>query len=123
MNTAWSGSAYVQLVASPGSTDAVPEGSVNFYFTAARVLAAALTGISFGAVSAITATDTLLTAFGKLQAQVTGLIAKALPAGGTTGQLLAKNSATNYDTAWINPPVSSGGGNSKISYNFYQTTL
>jgi len=28
-------------------------------------------------------------------------------AGGTTGQVLAKNSATNYDTAWVNP---SGGG-------------
>lgn len=33
----WSGSAYVQLVSSPGSTDAVPEGATNFYFTNARV--------------------------------------------------------------------------------------
>lgn len=37
----WSGSAYIQIVASPGSTDAVPEGSTNLYFTAARALAAA----------------------------------------------------------------------------------
>lgn len=28
-----------------------------------------------------------------------------LPSGGTTGQLLAKNSATNYDVHWIAPPV------------------
>jgi hypothetical protein len=27
-----------------------------------------------------------------------------VPAGGTTGQILAKTSADNYDTAWINPP-------------------
>jgi hypothetical protein len=32
----WSGSAYIQLVASPGSTDAVPEGSTNLYFTYVR---------------------------------------------------------------------------------------
>ena len=32
----WSGSAYVEISASPGSTDAVPEGSVNLYFTTAR---------------------------------------------------------------------------------------
>lgn len=32
----WSGSAYVELVASPGSTDAVPEGTVNKYYTDAR---------------------------------------------------------------------------------------
>lgn len=32
----WSGSAYVEISASPGSTDAVPEGSTNLYFTQAR---------------------------------------------------------------------------------------
>lgn len=32
----WSGSTYVEIQASPGSTDAVPEGSVNKYFTDAR---------------------------------------------------------------------------------------
>lgn len=36
----WSGSTYVQLVSSPGSTDAVPEGSTNKYFTDARAVAA-----------------------------------------------------------------------------------
>lgn len=30
-----------------------------------------------------------------------------VPVGGTTGQVLAKNSSTNYDTVWVNP---SGGG-------------
>jgi hypothetical protein len=32
----WGGSAYVEISASPGSTDAVAEGSVNLYFTEAR---------------------------------------------------------------------------------------
>lgn len=32
----WSGSIYIELVGSPGSTDAVPEGSVNLYFTTLR---------------------------------------------------------------------------------------
>lgn len=37
----WSGSSYVEIIASPGNTDAVPEGSVNKYYTDARASAAA----------------------------------------------------------------------------------
>lgn len=44
----WSGSAFVEISASPGSTDAVTEGSTNLYYTQARadarVAAAAATG-------------------------------------------------------------------------------
>ena len=36
----WSGSTYVEISASPGSTDAVTEGSTNLYFTNARARAA-----------------------------------------------------------------------------------
>lgn len=36
----WSGSAYVEISASPGSTDAVHEGASNFYFTNARARSA-----------------------------------------------------------------------------------
>lgn len=32
----WGGSAYAEISASPGSTDAVPEGSTNLYFTNTR---------------------------------------------------------------------------------------
>lgn len=32
----WSGSTYTEISGSPGSTDAVPEGSINKYYTAAR---------------------------------------------------------------------------------------
>lgn len=38
----WSGSAYVEISPSPGSTDAVTEGALNLYFTAARAKAAAV---------------------------------------------------------------------------------
>lgn len=37
----WSGSVYVEIVAAPGSTDAVPEGTTNKYYTDARASAAA----------------------------------------------------------------------------------
>jgi hypothetical protein len=37
----WGGSIYVEINPSPGSTDAVPEGSVNLYFTTNRAAAAA----------------------------------------------------------------------------------
>ncbi|WP_288076668.1 hypothetical protein, partial [Rhodococcus sp. (in: high G+C Gram-positive bacteria)] len=42
----WSGSAYVEISASPGSTDAVPEGATNKYFTDARAQAAAAAAIA-----------------------------------------------------------------------------
>lgn len=54
----------------PATTDAVPEGSTNLYFTAARVRAAVLTGLSIAVNAAVVATDTALEAFGKLQAQI-----------------------------------------------------
>lgn len=37
----WSGSAYIEISASPGSTDAVPEGTTNLYFTTSRAASAA----------------------------------------------------------------------------------
>ena len=36
----WGGSAYVEITASPGTTDDVPEGTTNKYFTSARAQAA-----------------------------------------------------------------------------------
>lgn len=36
----WGGSAYVEIVGSPGSTDEITEGSTNLYFTNARAKAA-----------------------------------------------------------------------------------
>lgn len=69
----WTGSAYAIITSSPGSTDAVPEGSTNLYFTAQRVRDAVLTGLSTATNAVIAATDSVLTALGKLQAQITAL--------------------------------------------------
>ena len=66
----WSGSAYVEISGSPGSTDAVPEGASNLYFTAARVLGTVLSGLSTATNAVITAADTVLSALGKLQKQI-----------------------------------------------------
>lgn len=53
----------------PTTTD-LAEGS-NLYFTAARVLATALAGLSTATNAVITAADSVLVALGKLQAQIT----------------------------------------------------
>lgn len=36
----WSGSAFIEVIASPGTTDAITEGSTNLYFTSARAVSA-----------------------------------------------------------------------------------
>lgn len=48
----WSGSAYAEIVASPGSTDAVTEGATNKYFTDARAVAALATALGLKANNA-----------------------------------------------------------------------
>lgn len=78
MQYRWSGSAYIAIVASPGTTDAVTEGSTNLYFTAARVRAALLTGLTTVTAAAIAATDTVLQALQKLQAQVDTKLSSSL---------------------------------------------
>jgi hypothetical protein len=70
----WSGSAYILLVASPGTTDAVTEGATNLYFTQARVRSTPLTGFSTATNSAVVAADTVITAFGKIQAQINAFV-------------------------------------------------
>ena len=52
------------------TTTDISEGT-NEYFTAARVRAVVLTGLSLATNAVISATDSVLVAFGKLQAQIT----------------------------------------------------
>ena len=54
------------------TTTNITEGT-NQYFTTTRVLATTLTGLSTATNSAVTSSDTVLTAPGKLQAQITAL--------------------------------------------------
>jgi hypothetical protein len=51
---------------------------------------------------------------GNTQMRVTALvesgdISAGVPAGGTTGQVLAKTSGTDYHTQWIDPPAGPSG--------------
>ncbi|WP_313284642.1 hypothetical protein [Stutzerimonas kunmingensis] len=83
----WTGTAYSEITSSPGSTDAVPEGSGNLYFTADRVRSTVLTGLSLASSAAVAATDTVLAAFGKIQARLNLL--------GTAANANVQTSTTN----------------------------
>ena len=87
----WSGSNYVAIIASPGSTDDVPEGPTNKYFTTNRVRSTLLGTISFLSSAIISASDTISEAFGKLQAQINNLdSAKLDNSSYTAADVLAK---------------------------------
>jgi len=103
----WSGSAYVEISASPGSTDAVTEGSTNLYFTAARVLATVLSGLSTATNAAITSADTVLSALGKLQKQITDLITTV---AGKEPTITAGSTAQYWrgDKTWQTLPTGAG---------------
>lgn len=66
----WTGTTYVDIPPSPGTTDALVEGSTNLYFNESRVRNTVLTGLSLASSAAVVATDSVLAAFGKLQAQL-----------------------------------------------------
>jgi len=66
----WTGSVYAEINPSPGTTDALAEGSTNLYFSEHRVRNTVLTGLSLLSSAAVTAADTVLSALGKLQAQL-----------------------------------------------------
>lgn len=72
------------------TTDSLPEGTSNRYFTQLRVLTTPLTGLSLASAVAITSADTVLSAAGKLQAQIT--------ANGTTLSGLVIDSIADADT-------------------------
>jgi len=59
----WSGSGYVEISPSPGSTDSVTEGSTNLYFTDARAQAALTSALSGKASTSHTHTASQITDF------------------------------------------------------------
>ena len=100
----WSGSAYTQMVASPGTTDNVPEGSTNLYHSAARVLGTVLAGLSLATSTAVAATDTALQAIGKLAARM-ALKEQTLTAGSNV-----TIDRTDPDNPIISASITGGGG-------------
>lgn len=94
----WSGSAFVEIVASPGTTDNVTEGSTNLYFTEARVLATVLTGLNTSGGSSVTAADSILVAIGKLENRVALNDAKVSYSAATARSDLIENALTPGET-------------------------
>jgi hypothetical protein len=56
------------------TTDTLPEGATNLYFTTTRVLNTVLAGLSLVTGTPITAIDSVLTALGKLQKQINDIL-------------------------------------------------
>lgn len=91
----WTGSVYAEINPSPGTTDALAEGSTNLYFSEHRVRNTVLMGLSLAVSTAVTAADSVLSAFGKIQARINllGTAANAntqtSPTDTTPGALMA----------------------------------
>lgn len=67
----WSGTAYIKLVASPGTTDNVVEGAINLYFTAARAINSVLTDFVAATTDfVVSSTDTVKGALQKIQGRL-----------------------------------------------------
>ena len=106
----WSGSAYVEIAASPGSTDAVTEGSTNLYFTNTRARGA------FSASTGITITDG---AVATTITQYTDASARAALSGSTG---ISYNSSTGAISSTITQYTDTSArsalsGSTGISYN------
>lgn len=114
---------------SAATTDDLTEGSTNLYFTAQRVRSTLLTGLSLASATVIAATDTVLSALGKLQAQVTalagsvsGLIVQTITNGDTThapsGDAVFDALALKFDKAGgeISGPSSIGTPTAALGY-------
>jgi hypothetical protein len=106
------------------TTTDISEGT-NEYFTAARVRAVVLTGISLATNAVISATDTVLSAFGKLQAQITANLSTLTSHTSDTSNPHATTKAQvglgNADnTSDANKPVSTA---TQTALNAKQATL
>jgi hypothetical protein len=96
----WSGSTYVEISASPGSTDVVPEGSTNLYFTTARARSSISAGgsLSYNAsTGVVTYTQpTTVSTFTNDAGYLSGTV--AITSGGT-GATTAAAARTNLGLA------------------------
>jgi hypothetical protein len=115
----WSGSAYVEISPSPGSTDSVTEGSVNLYFTAARAVSAlastlagyattsALSSAIAGLSSVYTTTSAVasqITAYGyqtasQVTAAISSAVSSAFAAYTPAKQIFQGFSVSTFDTS------------------------
>jgi hypothetical protein len=111
----WSGTAYHEMVQTPGTTDAVAEGQNNLYFTQARAIGSLLVGYAKAATGrALAATDSVLIAFGILEkkaddnANVIAGIGTLIPANASpTNQLLTAASLQGIAPGVLEIPIES----------------
>lgn len=126
----WSGSAYVEISASPGSTDAVTEGSTNLYFTTARARNSvgatqnlsynATTGVFTGPdLSGYLTTSSAETTYQPKDADLTAIAGLT----GTSG-LLKKTAADTWtlDTNTYLTGITSGQVTTALGYTPYNAT-
>lgn len=126
----WSGSAYIEISASPGSTDAVTEGSTNLYFTQARARASvsatqnltynSTTGVITGPdLSGYLTSSTASSTYQPLDADLTAIGGLA----GTSG-LLKKTAANTWtlDTNTYLTGITSGQVTTALGYTPYNST-
>lgn len=92
----------------PSSTDGLAEGATNLYFTAVRVRSTLLTGLVAGTNAVIAATDTILQALAKLQAQVTVKLTNPMT---SPGDLILGGSGG----AAIRLPIGNAGQNLRVN--------
>ena len=60
----------------------------------------------------------MVTALQTIASHAAGLVGQGVPTGGTTGQVLAKKTGTDYDTEWVTP----SGGTPDVYWATYGTT-
>jgi hypothetical protein len=115
----WTGSNYLQITNGLiASTNDLPEGSNNLYFTVARVLATLLTGFTpFGLSANLVATDSIFTALRKLQFRVALNDSKVT--NNTNASTLNSLSSTQFLRSDVNDTFSAAelviGGNLSMS--------
>lgn len=74
-------------------TDDINEGSSNLYFTEGRVLGTTLAGLNTSSPADITSGDSVISALGKLQAQLDSLITDSVVKVMVAGEALAANTS------------------------------
>ena len=96
----WSGSGYVEISPSPGSTDSVAEGSTNLYFTDARAVSALSSSLAGKAAASHTHTASQITDFSTAVAaaspvtSVNGMTGAVTVSGGGSYTLPAATTTT-----------------------------
>ena len=95
----WSGSGYVEISPSPGTTDSLTEGSTNLYFTTARARG------SFSAGTNISITDGQISVSGSLGATVLNDLTDVNTSGVMNNHVLKYNSTSSeWQTALLDVP-------------------